>query len=114
MARLIQIIAFLLGVFFIYKSYKLVKNKREDIYEFFLWVVIGVFLVVLSIDINIIDTVLIFMNMSSRENLVFGFGVLISLFLIFMLFKEIKNLELKISELNESVAKKKYREEKDQ
>mgnify|MGYP000103035952 CR=1 FL=1 len=107
--RIVQVVAFLLGVFFIYKSWLLVRNKKEDLPSFLVWVFIGGSLVILSINLDIINMFLGLINMSSRVNLLFTASVLLSLFLIFMLFKEVKNLELKISKLNEEMAILKYK-----
>ena len=105
----LQIVGVLLGIFFIYKSYVLVKNKKEHLFNFFLWVIIGVVLVVLSVNLDILNISLGFMNMTSKINLLFTASVLLSLFLIFMLFKEVKNIEVKISKLNEDIAISKYK-----
>ena len=113
MERVINIIAFLLGIFLIYKSYRLVKSKREDLFDFFLWTFIGIGLVITSVYLDIVNYVLGFMNMTSRVNFLFSFSALLSLFLIFMLFKEIRNLEKKQSRLNEVISIIKYEKIKD-
>ena len=104
MERVINIIAFLLGIFLIYKSYRLVKSKREDLFDFFLWTFIGIGLVITSVYLDIVNYVLGFMNMTSRVNFLFSFSALLSLFLIFMLFKEIRNLQESQSKLNEAIS----------
>lgn len=110
--NIVQIMGFLIGCFFVYKSYRMVKDKKESLSEFFFWTTMGFILIILSAYLDIINHFLGFINMTSRINFLFSTSALVSLFLIFMIFKEIRNIKLKISKLNEEVSIKNYQKNK--
>ena len=111
MVRLVDVLSFVIGVFFLYRSYKLVREKKEDVKSFLLWVFIGAGLVFLSFSTSSIDYLLAFFNMTSTANLVFTVGIFLSLIMIFELFKTLKGLEHKVSMLNDELSI--YRREKE-
>jgi hypothetical protein len=111
--RIVQIVALLLGAFFIYKSIILLKARREDLFYFILWTGIGVTLILGSVWYDfVIEKVLTFSGMTNRVNLLFSGTALLCMFIIFMMFKEIRIINENVSKLNEELALLNHRRKK--
>ena len=111
MIRIINIIGILFGLYFLFKSYLLVKKKEEDVKQFLLWGLIGIILIILGIYPNLADIPLKILNMGERINVIFAMGILLSILLIFNLNNQIKKMDTQISKLNEEIAILRYKGE---
>lgn len=112
MIRGIQILGILIGLFFLYQTYKLVKNKDEDVPEFLLWTTIGIVLVAMSAYPEAISSFLGIAGMTSRAYFIFTSGILVLYLVVMHLFKLNKELSMQISKLNEEMGILKYEKEK--
>ncbi|RLI78857.1 hypothetical protein DRP07_10660 [Archaeoglobales archaeon] len=104
----IQIVAFVVGIYYIIKSYKLLRDKKEDVKQFLLWTIIGLSFIAVAIDPNI---VLIFSNllgMSYRGNMIFSISIIVAYLVILHYSTKISELNSNISKLNEELAVLKY------
>ena len=112
MIRGIQILGILIGLFFLYQSYKLVKNKDEDVPEFLLWTTIGVVLVTMSAYPEAISSFLGVAGMTDQVYFLFTSGILLLYLVVMHLFKLNKALDRQISKLNEEMSILRYEREK--
>ena len=112
MIRGIQIVGILIGLFFLYQSYKLLKNKDEDVPEFLLWTAIGVVLVGVSAYPEAISSFLGVTGMVIQAYFIFTSGILLLYVLLMHLFKRNKELNKQISKLNEEMGILRYERER--
>lgn len=112
MIRIINIIGILFGIYFLFKSYLLVKKKKEDVKQFLLWALIGIIMLILAVYPKLADIALKLLNMEERINAIFAIGILLSILLIFNLNNQIEKMDSQMSKLNEEIALLKYREKK--
>jgi|GEM_PF-3505241 hypothetical protein len=104
----IRILAFLVGIYYIYRSYNLTKEKKGEVRQFLTGTVIGLLFIVVSIYP---DFVLIFsqiLGMSYRGYMMFAGSILLAYLIIMYLFEKISELNTQISKLNEEVALTRY------
>ena len=104
----IRILAFFVGIYYIYRSYNLTKEKKGEVRQFLTGTVIGLLFIVVSIYP---DFVLIFSNilgMSYRGYMMFAGSILLAYLIIMYLFEKISELNTLISKLNEEVALTRY------
>ncbi len=109
MPPLIQIIGVLVGLYFLFKSTKLIKERKESIYEFFLWIFLGVALIFTSLWPNFVVRFLGIFGAEKNLNALFILAILILFFLIFYTFKLNRNMLKMISKLNEELSLIKYK-----
>lgn len=112
MIKGIQIIGLMFGVILLYQSYKLVKNKEENVPEFLLWSIVGVMIVFVSIYLDFVDIILRLLGMSDRVNVIFVVGILLTYLLIMHVFSLNRELNRQISILNEELSILRYMLEK--
>lgn len=108
MIRGIQIIGVLIGLFFLYQSYRMVKDKKEDVWGFILWVFIGSSIALISIFPDILDYLLGIVQMQIRAYAIFTLGILFAYFLLFQLFRVIRTLNENMSKFNENLSILRY------
>lgn len=112
MIKGIQIIGLMFGVILLYQSYKLVKNKEENVPEFLLWSIVGLMIVVVSIYLDSVNIILRLLGMSDRINAIFAVGILLAYLLIMHVFSLNRELNRQISILNEELSILRYMLEK--
>lgn len=112
MIKGIQIIGLMFGVILLYQSYKLVKNKEENVPEFLLWSIVGLMIVVVSIYLDSVNIILRLLGMSDRVNVIFVVGILLTYLLIMHVFSLNRELNRQISILNEELSILRYMLEK--
>ena len=112
MIGIINIVAFILGTYFLYESYRMFKRKEEDVVSFLVWIFLGSILVFLSIFPDFGYKVSDILGMKTRANTVFSFAILILYLLIFNFFKLNRKMNKEISKLNEEIAVYKYKKGK--
>ena len=109
MPPLIQLFGVIIGLYFLQKSFKLVKDKKESLFEFFLWSFLGVAIILTSIFPNRIVNVLGIFGAEKNLNALFVLAILTLFFLIFYTFKLNRNMMKMISRLNEEISILKYK-----
>jgi hypothetical protein len=112
MIRGIQVLGILIGLFFLYQSNKLVKNKDEDVPEFLLWTIIGVVLITISAYPEAISSFLGIAGMTDQVYFLFTSGILLLYLVVMHLFKLNRELNKQISKLNEEMSILRYKKEK--
>lgn len=112
MVKGIQVIGVLIGLYYLYKSYRMVRLKKADVREFLLWTFVGFALVIVSFYPNIVTFFFNFLGMSLRGNAIFTIGILISYFLLIHVITLNRELNYQISKLNEEIALLRYEIEK--
>ena len=113
MFGVINIVAFILGLYLLYESYYMVKRKEEDVISFLIWTFLGLILVILSVFPDLGYKISDLLKMSTRANTVFSFAILILYLLIFNVFKKNRKMHKEISKLNEEIAILRYEREKE-
>lgn len=108
MIRGIQLIGLFIGIFFIYQSYRLVKEKKEDVESLLMWSVVGAGFIIVSIYPGIFDYALGILQMRQRPFAIFTIGILIAYVILFQMFKLIRTINENISKLNENMAVLRY------
>jgi len=112
MIGIINIVAFILGIYLLYESYYMVKRKEEDVISFLIWTLLGLTLVILSVFPDLSYKISDLLKMSTRANTVFSFAILILYLLIFNVFKKNRKMHKEISKLNEEIAILRYKGKK--
>jgi hypothetical protein len=111
MVSIINIAGFLLGCYFLLRSYSLVKEKKEEVTDFLVWSIIGVSLLVLTVVPQVGDALATYLNISTRTNTIFGLAIFLLYLVIFRMNTLNRNLYRQISVLNEEIALLKYERE---
>lgn len=104
MLPIFQIIGFLTGAYFLYKTFVLIKQKKETLFEFFLWFGFGLTLIILSIFPGLINYLSVFLGTTKGTNAIFLVSILILFFMNFYVFKMVKTIKHDISKLNEELS----------
>ena len=104
MISIFQIIGILIGCYFLYKTFVLIKQKKETLFEFFLWLGLGFSLIVFSIFPSLINYLSIFLGTTKGTNAIFLLSILILFLMNFYFFKIVKNIKHDISKLNEELS----------
>ncbi len=112
MVKGIQIIGILIGLYYLYKSYRMVKNGKADVREFSIWVFVGFALIVVSAYPDVVTYLFNFLGMGFRGNAIFTIGILLSYFLLIHVTTLNRELNYQISKLNEEIALLRYEIEK--
>ncbi|MEE8401452.1 MAG: DUF2304 domain-containing protein [Candidatus Hydrothermarchaeaceae archaeon] len=112
MIRGIQVVGLLVGLMFLYQSYRLVKEKKEDVGGFLLWSTVGAGVIVVSIHPGVFDYLLTILQMKERPFAIFTVGILVAYLLLFQTFKLLRTLSENVSKLNESMSILRYEMEK--
>jgi len=68
------------------------------------WSLVGLVTLLYSVGVDFVKYVLVITGIGTRTNAILGFSILVIVFLLFMLFKEVKNLEVKLSVLNDELS----------
>ena len=108
----IKLLGIIIGAYYLYKSYDLIVNKKEDVRLLILWVVAGIALISVSINPNIVYYLSGLLGMSYRGNMIFAVGILLTYILILTVFDYNRKLNREISKLNEEIAMLRYEIEK--
>lgn len=114
MIGIINVIAFILGIYLLYESYYMIKRKEEDVIIFLLWILLGVGLIILSVFPELSYKISDILKMSTRANTVFSFAILILYLLVFNFYKRNRKMHKEISKLNEEIAVLRYKMEKEE
>ena len=112
MLRGIQIIGVLIGFFFIYQGYILVKQKKEDITSLLLWTIVGTGIIATSLYPGMFDYFLGLLQMKERPFAILTIGILTAYILLFQFYKTLRNLDNHLSKLNEELTLLRYKLEK--
>ena len=109
----IQLIAFIVGIYYIFKSYWLLKERKEDVRQFLLWVVLGLAFITVALDPDIVLILSNFLGMSYRGNMIFALSIILAYLIILHQSAKIAELNSNISQLNEELAVLRYMLEKE-
>lgn len=104
MVSLINVAGFVIGVYFLLRSYVLIKEKREEVTDFLVWSTIGVSLVVLSVFPQVGDALAAYLNIRTRTNTIFALAIFLLYLILFRMNTLNRNLDKQISVLNEEIA----------
>jgi len=104
MVSLINAAGFVIGVYFLLRSYLLIKEKREEVTDFLVWSTIGVSLVVLSVFPQVGDALAAYLNIRTRTNTIFALAIFLLYLILFRMNTLNRNLDKQISVLNEEIA----------
>ena len=99
-----RILGILTGFYFLYKTLILVRKKRESLFEFTLWTGLGLALVLFSLFPKLTDLLSRFLGTTKGTNAIFLLAILLLLFLVFWIFKIVRNLHHDVSKLNEEIS----------
>jgi hypothetical protein len=112
MVKGIQIIGILIGLYYLYKSYRMLKLRKADVREFLIWTFVGFALIIVSTYPDIVTYLFNLIGMSFRGNAIFTIGILISYLLLIHVITLNRELNYQISKLNEEIALLRYEIEK--
>lgn len=104
MASIINIAGFLLGCYFLLKSYLLIKAKKEEVTDFLVWSAAGVSLLVLTSVPQVGDMLAGYLDIRTRANTIFALAIFLLYLILFRLHTSNRNLNKQISILNEEIA----------
>lgn len=111
MISLINVAGFLLGLYFLLRSYLLIRAKKEDVADFLVWSMIGVSLLVLTVFPQVGDALADYLNIRTRTSTIFAVAIFLLYLILFRLNALNRNLDRQISTLNEEIALLKYERE---
>jgi hypothetical protein len=104
MVSIINVAGFLLGCYFLLQSYLLIKGKKEEVQDFFVWSIIGVSLVVLSAVPTVGDALAAYLDIRTRANTIFALAIFLLYLILFRMHTLNRTLDRQISVLNEEIA----------
>jgi hypothetical protein len=104
MISLINAAGFVIGCYFLLRSYLLIKGKKEDVTDFLLWSIIGVSLLVLSVFPQVGDALAAYLDIKTRTNTIFALAIFLLYLILFRMNTLNRNLDKQISSLNEEIA----------
>ncbi len=104
MISIINIAGFLLGCYFLLKSYSMIKEKKEEVLDFSVWSAIGVSLLVLSAVPQVGDALANYLYIRTRANTIFALAIFLLYLIIFRMHTLNRALDRQISVLNEEIA----------
>lgn len=104
MVSVINIAGFLLGSYFLLRSYLLIKEKKEEVTGFIVWSIIGISLVLLSVVPQVGDTLAGYLEIRTRANTIFALAIFLLYLILFRMNTTNRNLDRNISKLNEEIA----------
>ncbi len=104
MFRLIQLMGVVLSLFVMYKSFLLARAKKSDFFELLSWSAFGFLILLYSLGFDFVAIFMSITGMTERTSVILGFSILATVFLVFMIFKQVKTLQLQISMLNDEVS----------
>ncbi|PTD94224.1 hypothetical protein C9439_04030 [archaeon SCG-AAA382B04] len=102
--RGIELVGILVGIYLLYKSFSLIRNKREDVLNFIIWIIVGFSLIIAGLFPQIFSYIMNLLGMERRAYTMFAIGIFTSYILLFWIFSKIKELKEEISELNEEIS----------
>lgn len=112
MISIINVAGFLLGCYFLLRSYFLIKEKKEEVQDFFVWSIIGISLIVLSAAPQIADALATYLDIRTRASTIFALAICLLYLILFRMHTLNRSLDRQISVLNEEVAVLKHELEK--
>lgn len=104
MVSVIYVFGFLLGCYFLLRSYTLIREKKEEVLDFIVWGAVGVSLLVLSLIPQVGDTLARYLNTRTTANTIFALAIFLLYVIIFRMHTLNRNLDKNISALNEEIA----------
>jgi len=104
MVSIINVAGFLLGCYFLIRSYSLIKKKEEEITDFLVWSIIGVSLLVLVLVPQVGDALANYLDIKTRANTIFALAIFLLYMILFRMNTLNKKLDKQISALNEEIA----------
>lgn len=112
MVSIINIAGFLLGLYFLLRSYLLIKRKREEVADFLVWSIIGASLLLLTLVPQVGDTLAEYLDIRTRASTIFALAIFLLYLIIFRMNMQNRSLDRQISVLNEEIALLKHELEK--
>ncbi|MBU7015213.1 MAG: DUF2304 domain-containing protein [Theionarchaea archaeon] len=109
MVSLIHVGGFLLGCYFLLRSYLLVKNKKEEVQDFLVWGTVGASLLVLSAVPQVGDLLAEYLSIRTRTNTIFALSIFLLYLLMFRMHTLNRDLYRQISVLNEELSLLRHR-----
>jgi hypothetical protein len=100
-----KIFAILLGFYFLFKTYNLVKKRRENLFEFAIWSFLGLSLILFSLFPQLSQGLSNLLGTRRSTNAIVLIAILILLFLTFFIFKRVRNLQYDVDKLNEELSR---------
>lgn len=111
--RLVNVVGIVVGLYLLVQSYRLVRQRREDVFSFLTWLAVGLTLVVVSLFPSITDYAMQLLGMEMRAYALFTLGILLSYILLFRLSRALWRLDRSLSDLNEELSLLKVRRSQD-
>lgn len=102
--RGVNILGIVVGAYFIYRAYTLVKAEEEDVLNFLIWLVIGSGLVVAGSVPAVFNFIMDILGMQRRAYAMFSVGIFVAYLLLFRLSYNLRSLKRDISKLNEDIS----------
>jgi hypothetical protein len=109
MVSIIHAVGFLLGCYFLLRSYVLIREKKEEVLDFLVWGGVGVSILVLSLVPQAGDTLAQYLNTRTTANTIFALAIFLLYVIIFRIHTLNRDLDRNISALNEEIALLKHR-----
>jgi hypothetical protein len=104
MVSLITLAGFVLGCYFLLRSYLLIKEKKEEVTDFLVWSIIGGSLVVLALVPQVGDALAGYLDIRTRSNTIFASAIFLLYLILFRMHALNRTLDRQISILNEEIA----------
>lgn len=104
MVSIITAAGFLLGVYFLLRSYLLIKKKEEDVQDFLVWGVVGLSLIVLTVFPQVGNALADILHIRTWSNTIFAMAIFVMYLIIFRMHTLNRRLDKQISVLNEEIA----------
>lgn len=108
MVSVINVAGFLLGGYFLLKSYFLIRERKEEVFDFLVWGVVGVSLVVVSAVPQVGDFLATYLQIRTRASTIFALAIFLLYLILFRMHTQNRALDRQISVLNEEIAVLKY------
>ncbi len=104
MVSIITAAGFLLGGYFLLRSFLLIKRKEEEVQDFLVWGVVGLSLIILTVFPQVGDTLAEILNIKTWSNTIFAMAIFLLYMIIFRMHTLNRALDKQISVLNEEIA----------
>lgn len=102
--RGVNILGIIVGAYFIYRAYTLVRDKEEDVLNFVVWLFVGSGLVVAGSVPAVFNFIMDILGMEQRAYAMFSVGIFVAYLLLFRFSYSLRSLERDISKLNEDIS----------
>lgn len=105
----LQIIGLTVGLLFIGSCIYLIVRKKQRLKNLWIWIVLGIGLSAISLNIEIVDILLKYFAMENRAYLIFSFTIILAYLLLLNISLKQEKIRKEISQLNQKIAVTHYK-----